>query len=93
METQNIPADLPNKSVSKPLDTTTVNLSTGTISSGEQTKLPERRQSDNQSSSTSCSTTGDNEEAAYFVAGKYDPVHRRVIAWDPDIARIVHLPV
>ncbi|TPP57446.1 Serine rich repeat protein, partial [Fasciola gigantica] len=65
---------------------------TDNIPSREQTKLSDGPQGDNQSTSTSCSTSGDSDEAVYFVAGKYDPVHRRVNAWDPDIARLIHPP-
>ncbi|VDP93264.1 unnamed protein product [Echinostoma caproni] len=56
-----------------------------------QTNLSEKPRG---SSGASCSSSDDDsdDEAVYFVAGKYDPVHRRVVAWDPDIARMIKPP-
>ncbi|CAL8084024.1 unnamed protein product [Calicophoron daubneyi] len=38
------------------------------------------------------SSSGDEgDDTIYFIAGKYDPVHHRITAWDPDLARVINL--
>ncbi|KAA3682518.1 uncharacterized protein DEA37_0012865 [Paragonimus westermani] len=38
-------------------------------------------------SETTTTTSTNTSDSVYFIAGKYDPVNRRVTAWDPDIPR------
>ncbi|CAH8498451.1 unnamed protein product [Dicrocoelium dendriticum] len=37
----------------------------------------------------STATSERTEDAMYFIAGKYDPVNRRVLSWDPDIEKLI----
>ncbi|KAF7261300.1 hypothetical protein EG68_01108 [Paragonimus skrjabini miyazakii] len=38
-------------------------------------------------SETTTTTSTNTSDSVYFIAGKYDPVNRRVTAWDPDVPK------